>query len=178
MNDNNSALSASEFKEKYGPWAVIGGASDGTGEAFARAVAARGIHCVLIARRDAVLKSLADSLQREFNVETKVIVADLSTDDAAEKIIKETQDIATGLFIANAGVTESGKTFLDTSIPEIRELITLNIHTPLALAHHYAAEMVGRRKGGILLMGSGGALGGQPYLATLYLIHISEPTRR
>jgi short-subunit dehydrogenase len=47
------------FAERYGPWAVIAGASDGIGSAFARQIAAQGVNCILIARREPLLASLA-----------------------------------------------------------------------------------------------------------------------
>ena len=45
--------------DRYGPWAVIAGASEGTGRAFAQQLAAAGIHCILIARREQPLRALA-----------------------------------------------------------------------------------------------------------------------
>ncbi|WP_373097126.1 hypothetical protein [Zhongshania sp.] len=41
------------FKDRYGPWALIAGASEGTGRAFAQHIAEQGLNCVLIARRTA-----------------------------------------------------------------------------------------------------------------------------
>ena len=50
-----------EFAKRYGPWAVVAGASNGTGEAWARAVAARGVNVVLLSRRQAALDDVADA---------------------------------------------------------------------------------------------------------------------
>ena len=46
-------------RDRYGPWAVIAGGSDGTGAAFARDVAASGINLLLVARRQGPLDTLA-----------------------------------------------------------------------------------------------------------------------
>ena len=53
-----------EFAERYGPWALVLGASEGVGEVFARTVAERGVDVVLVARRAAVLDEVAANDQR------------------------------------------------------------------------------------------------------------------
>ena len=47
------------FAERYGPWAVIAGASEGNGRAFVRNIAAKGVNCILIARREEPLAATA-----------------------------------------------------------------------------------------------------------------------
>ncbi len=50
--------------QKYGPWAVITGASDGIGRAIASRAAAEGLNVVLVARSEQKLEELAAALQR------------------------------------------------------------------------------------------------------------------
>ena len=66
------------FKQKYGPWALVTGASSGIGEQYARQLAAKKLNLVLVARRQKRLEVLAKSLNSEHNIETKVITADLA----------------------------------------------------------------------------------------------------
>ncbi len=69
------------FKDRYGPWAVIAGTSEGTGRAFARRVAAEGINCILIARREGPLDELARQIRSEKGVECIAAAIDLARHD-------------------------------------------------------------------------------------------------
>ena len=70
------------FVERYGPWAVVAGASEGIGASFSRKLAARGMNLVLVARRAAPLEELAAELRREHRVQVKVQPLDLGSPDA------------------------------------------------------------------------------------------------
>ena len=71
-------------KTQFGPWALITGASSGIGGEVARQIAASGIHLVLVARRETLLKEIGAELTKEFRVEHRVIVADLSEDGSVK----------------------------------------------------------------------------------------------
>src|ERR1700736_3597807 len=57
------------LQARYGPWALIAGASDGVGAEFARQVAAAGINCILVARRLQLLDQLAGELKTQHAVQ-------------------------------------------------------------------------------------------------------------
>ena len=56
------------FTERYGAWALVAGASEGLGAAYAHALAERGMNLVLVARRKALLDKLAEELRGTFGV--------------------------------------------------------------------------------------------------------------
>ena len=66
------------FSDQYGPWAVIAGASEGTGRAYARQVAAQGVNCVLVARREGPLTALADEISAANHVQCVTAAIDLA----------------------------------------------------------------------------------------------------
>ena len=91
------------FSDRYGPWALVAGASDGIGESFAHRLAGAGINVVLVARRAAVLATLADELRRSYSVDVRCVVADLTSEAMMGEIRQATDDIEVGLLVYNAG---------------------------------------------------------------------------
>src|SRR5690606_71491 len=73
-----SMTTAAEFTPRYGRWAVVAGASQGLGAAFARALARRGVDLVLIARGREHLELLAQQLRDEHGVEARTVAMDLA----------------------------------------------------------------------------------------------------
>ena len=68
-------------KERFGPWALVTGASSGIGKEFARQVAASGINIVLVARREHLLKEVGVEFSKRYGVEHRVVVLDVSRED-------------------------------------------------------------------------------------------------
>ena len=153
------------FAERYGPWAVIAGASEGTGRAFARKVAAQGVNCILIARRAAPLAALADEIRAESNVECITTAVDLATTEAASRIVGAVGGREVGLFISNAGADPNGSRFLNRDLSAWMELVQRNVVTVMQCCHHFAAPLRDRGKGGLLLVNSGACYGGSAFMA-------------
>lgn len=153
------------FAELYGPWAVVTGASEGTGREFARALAVEGIPSVLIARREWPLAVLAREIRAEFGVECMVAPIDLAGPDAFEQIVAAVGAREVGLFVSNAGADPNGAKFLDREIGVWLDLIQRNDITMLRCCHHFAGAMRARGRGGILLVNSGACYGGSRFMA-------------
>jgi short-subunit dehydrogenase len=156
---------ASAFAERYGPWAIVAGASEGVGRELARRVAANGLHCILIARREGPLAELARLIQAESGVECIPVSIDLATADAFDRILAAVGSREVGLYISNAGADPNGSYFLDRKIDTWIELVHRNVLTTMRACHHFGGLMRQRRRGGLLLVGSGAAFGGAPYMA-------------
>jgi short-subunit dehydrogenase len=156
---DDSATSA-DFADRYGPWALVAGASEGVGLAYAKAMAERGLDVVLVARRRSVLEDAAVGIRDAFGVQTKVLAIDLSDDEAAVRIADATADIDVGMLMYCAGADPNFENFLDGSIEVADAMVRRNCVTPLRLCHHLAPPMVGRGRGGIVLVSSGAGLVG------------------
>jgi uncharacterized protein len=159
------ALSAERMRAKYGPWAVIAGASEGTGAEYARQLAAAGIHCLLVARRAEPLEQIARELTGRYKVQARVLTVDLSAADAAQRMKEAAADLDVGLYVSNAGADSTGLHFLDVPLERSHRLINMNVRTVIDAVYAFAPSMKARGRGGIVLMSSGAALGGQPRLA-------------
>ena len=154
-----------EFIERYGPWAVITGASEGTGRAFARNLAKKGLPSVLVARRAAPLTALRDEILAESGVECVIATVDLAAPDACNRIVDAVGSRSVGLFIANAGADTNGSRFLDRDIAFWTQLVHLNVLTTMQCSHHFGGLMRERGRGGLLLVNSGACYGGASFMA-------------
>jgi short-subunit dehydrogenase len=139
------------FKEKYGSWALITGATSGIGAELTSQAAAKGLNVVLVARKEKELEEHVKSIRERYGVETKTISADLSTNGGVEKVKYIDEKI--GLLILAAGIEVNGA-FEKTPIEKELQTIQLNIVSTLALTHHFSKGMVERGKGGILMIAS------------------------
>lgn len=155
-----------EFADRYGPWAVVAGASVGIGAEFCRRVAAEGVHVVLVSRSADKLEVLAKELQTEHGVDTRVAAIDLSVTGAEADLFGATDGIEVGLFVYNAGADTINTYFLDAPAEDWLAMVRRNCSVPLLASHHYGGEMVGRRRGGILLVTSGAAWAGGGRITT------------
>jgi short-subunit dehydrogenase len=158
-------------RERYGPWAIVAGASEGIGAAFSRRLAESGIDLVLVARRKAPLVALADDIRAQYGVETRVLSLDLSVVGAELTLFDATADLDVGLLVYNAGGDDNGDVhFLDVEPSVWAGLVRRNCLVPMLAAHHYGSRMVERGRGGVLLVSSGAAWAGGarlvPYGAT------------
>jgi uncharacterized protein len=151
------------FQERYGPWAVVAGASEGLGAAFARYLARRGMHLLLVARRVAPLDALAAELGT-MGVEARALPIDLGLPDVADAVIAACSGLDVGLLVCNAAHSIIGP-FLEQPLQGHLTELDVNCRTPLALVHHFGRRMVARGRGGMVLMSSLSAAHGSPLLS-------------
>lgn len=143
----------SRFAEKYGPWAVITGASAGIGAEFAKRVAERGVNVVLVARRRDRLEALASAIEDMYRVEARVAPADLTARDIVRVLQPAIGDIEIGLLVNCAGFGSTGP-FLDMDPGMQESMLSLNCRAPMLLTHEIAQGMRDRGRGGVIVVSS------------------------
>ncbi len=159
--DNHSM----EFRKKYGPWALVAGASEGLGAAYAEELARRGLDLLLVARRSELLQAVADRLQTKYGIQVRTLQLDLAKPEAAGQIEQETQSLDIGLLVYNAAYSAVGPFFDHALDDHLREVDT-NVRTPLGLVNTFGKRMLAAGHGGILLMASLSAFQGSAYIST------------
>jgi uncharacterized protein len=150
------------FATKYGPWALVAGASDGVGAAFANGLAERGVNVVLLARRRAVLDQVATEIESRTSAQTRTLAIDLAQTGAATAIIEATSDLEIGFLVYCAGADPNYQPFLSNPIEAAEAMVRRNCMVPMQLCHRFAPAMVERGSGGIVIFGSGAGLAGGP----------------
>ncbi len=144
--------------------ALVTGATSGIGEEFCWQLAAAGHDLVLVARREDALRALADSLANVAGVRAEVIAADLSTDEGCARVAarldvggpadRDKPDLApVDLLVNNAGFG-LGTAFLDNSLDNEINGLTVMVRAVMTLAHHAGISMRSRGRGAILNVGS------------------------
>lgn len=154
------------FRERYGPWALVAGASDGIGECFARAIADEGVNLLLLARRAEKLEGLATALRAKHGIEARTLAVDLTAPDLDAKVLAATRDLEIGLLVYNAGAVHGAAAFHDLPVDHALGLVALNCTGPVLLAHRFGGRMRERGRGGIVLMGSLISFAGSAFVAT------------
>ena len=152
------------MKLKPGTRALVTGASSGIGLAFAHALAARGIHLVLVARSGDKLNEVAALLAKDHGVRAEVIVADLGQPGSAKAVYDAVRKagLSVDLLINNAGFGKWGE-FLDFDTATYANMVQLNITSLVDLCHLFLPDLIQAKGLGIINVGSTGSLLPVPY---------------
>ena len=153
------------FRSRYGAWALVAGASEGLGAAFAAELGRRGLNLFLIARRGEVLAQVAEGIRAEQDVEVRCLAQDLADPQAAAAACDALAGLELGLLIYNAATVPLGP-LLETDLAEIDQAVAVNVRGPLAFVRALAPDMCERGRGGVVLMSSLAGLQGVPGLTT------------
>ena len=157
-------MNQSQFQKRYGPWAVVTGASEGIGYAFAHQTAALGMNLALAARRGDRLQQLAQDLKAKYRVHTVVVEADLSTPKGLDTVVQATAELDVGLFIACAGFGTSGP-LLQADLARERNMLEVNCFAVLHGCVVFGNRFRQRGGGGMILMASLVGWQGTPHSA-------------
>ncbi len=154
-----------DYFERFGPWAIVAGGSEGIGAAFGEELARRGFRLILVAERDQPLGDVARRLSETYAVEVRSLVIDLAELEGQRRLIEEAADLDVGLGIYNAAFSEV-TLFNEQSLQAKLRTLDVNARGALIFAHWLAPRLQRRGRGGLLLMSSLAGLQGTPRVAS------------
>ena len=152
------------LKQKYGKTALVAGASEGLGAAFAEYLAAEDMDLILLARRLQPLQQLADKLKEKYKVSVTCISCDLGDINAPKKIEAVLTERSVNILVYNAAFSYIGP-FIENPIDNHSYAARVNMMTPLDMVHMFGKKMMAQKKGAIILMTSMAGLQGSGYLS-------------
>jgi short-subunit dehydrogenase len=146
---------------------LITGASSGIGEAFARALAARGNNLLLVARSEDKLMRLCSELGRISSIHCQQIALDLSRQESPARLFDETKarGLEIDLLINNAGFGSMGE-FATLDLAHELNMIDLNVRSLMEMTYRFLAPMRERKTGAIINVASTAGFQAVPYMAT------------
>ncbi|WAC13129.1 SDR family NAD(P)-dependent oxidoreductase [Dyadobacter pollutisoli] len=134
---------------------LLTGASSGIGYEMANQLASKKFNLILVARTESKLRQMQAELTSKHGIEVEYYATDLSDVGAAMNLHKAVQlenFIITHL-VNNAGVGNYGH-FTETPLEEELSMIQLNISSLVVLTKLFAQDMVSRKSGRIMNVGS------------------------
>ncbi|XWS22697.1 hypothetical protein CRYUN_Cryun29cG0058300 [Craigia yunnanensis] len=150
------------LNKKYGSWALITGATDGIGKAFACQLASRGLNLILVSRNSSKLKIVSTEIQAEFpHTKIKAVAHDFSSDvSTGVKLIEEAvKEVEVGVLINNVGITYPGAMFFHEVDEEMwKEIIRVNLEGTTWVTRAVLPGMLNRKRGAIVNIGSGASI--------------------
>lgn len=155
---------ARTFRGRYGPWALVGGGSEGIGEAFGATLAEMGMNLVLVSHEAQPLENVSRSLEGRFSVQVRPVLLDLASEDVVDELEAAVRDLDVGLVIYNAALSLIGR-FLEIPLKQHLRSLALNCRGPMAVAHHFGRKLKERGGGGLVLMSSLAGMQGSPMVA-------------
>ena len=141
-----------EFKEKYGSWAIVTGATNGIGRAFVEELILLKFNIVIIGRNQDALNELSKKIERN-NLKSSPLNLDLSLPSSIDKIFEVTDKLNVGLIVLSAGFGNYGD-FVDNNLSDNCKMIDLHCKSRMKMCHHYGNLFKTQNRGGIINLSS------------------------
>ena len=153
------------LRDRYGDWALVAGASEGLGKAWARGIASAGLNLVVIAERREPLEQVAAGIRSDFDVDARVEVLDLAAPELARRLAALDEELRIGVAVYNASYSPVGA-FLEVPLEDKLKVVDVNARGPLIWSDVLGRRMAGRGRGALVLMSSLTGFNGSALVAT------------
>ncbi|MDJ0782025.1 MAG: SDR family NAD(P)-dependent oxidoreductase [Desulfosarcinaceae bacterium] len=154
-------MNEQRFTEKYGPWALVTGASSGLGRELAYRLGAAGLNLILQGRDEVRLQAVSERLTT-MGAETVTIPIDFSKVGAVDDLLAKIETWEIGCFVGAAGYGTSGA-FIRNAVDDEADMVDVNCRAVVKMTHHFARRFTAQKRGGIILFGSLVGFQGTPF---------------
>ncbi|KAF9104599.1 hypothetical protein BGX27_010021, partial [Mortierella sp. AM989] len=158
--------------KKYGAgrggWAVITGATDGIGKEFAFQLAAKKLNVVLVSRTESKLKAISEELAEKYSIETKFYAMDFTkaADEDYQGLQQLLNPLEVTVLVNNVGTNHDIPTpFEQESDKVLKDIVELNINAAMKMTKIVVPQMIARKNGLIINLGSFAGLVPTPFLS-------------
>lgn len=167
-------LRAGKDVRKYGKWAVVTGATDGIGKAFADELARKGLNVLLVSRTQSKLDDSAKELKEKYpqlqfdtlSIDFGAFAGGSRGDPSIEVARKKLEHLEVGVLVNNVGVSyEYPELYHRLDDDRVQQLVELNINSTNWMTRLVLPGMVDRKKGAVVSIGSGAGTAPSPMLA-------------
>ncbi|XP_053301746.1 inactive hydroxysteroid dehydrogenase-like protein 1 [Pleuronectes platessa] len=174
-------LPSQKLTRRYGDWAVIYGASEPVAGAYAEELAKNGVSIIFVTQDQTSVRDAAACLSQSYGVETLVVLADFSLDQAASDTIKDAmrgKDIGFLVTCVDEALASS-QSLIEIPEQSLLDLVNKNVAVATLMARLVLPGMVERSRGAVVNISSGACcrpLPGRVALtaSTGYLDHFSR----
>lgn len=141
------------FQRRFGPWALVAGATQGMGEQYSHQLAAKGLNILMLARGQQGLDEVSNNVRKQHNVQVETLAVDLGDNELAEELEQLTEGKEVGLLVYNATFSYIGE-FLEEGLASQSLCLDVNCKGPLIFLNHLLPKMKASGRGGVILMSS------------------------
>lgn len=154
------------LRDRYGPWAVITGSSDGIGKEYAINLAREGVNLILISRTGSKLAQLADNIRSQYDVQVRWMAVDFAEGDGVyDRIQKELANVDLGLLVNNVGMLHEHPVTMDElPLQDLKDTYNVNMMPLIRLTYALLPAMKARHRGMIVNVTSASGFLPIPYL--------------
>jgi len=155
-------------KGKKEPWALVTGATDGIGKAYAQELALRGFNIFLLSRSEAKLKDVQKEIQDEFKVKVQILAVDAgqATEESFQKIRDQVAPFELSVLVNNVGVTHLPQFLEDADVKEVEGIIKVNVWFSLRLTQILLPQLKNNRSSAIVNVSSLTGTNPTPFVTT------------
>eukprot|EP01099_Mayorella_cantabrigiensis_P000005 TRINITY_DN1003_c0_g1_i1.p1 TRINITY_DN1003_c0_g1~~TRINITY_DN1003_c0_g1_i1.p1 ORF type:complete len:334 (+),score=74.80 TRINITY_DN1003_c0_g1_i1:82-1002(+) len=155
-------------KGKKEPWALVTGATDGIGKAYAEELALRGFNIVLLSRSQQKLDDVRKEIENQFNVKVQTLAVDAgrATNETYEEIKQKVASLELSVLVNNVGVSHLPEYLENVAVEEIESIVNINVLFSTRITQVLLPQLKANRSSVIINLSSLSGRAPTPFLTT------------